>query len=72
MRPKLRFASIIGSYGWGSRAKEQIVNMIPNLKVELLEPVITMGLPKPEDFRALDNLAGVIAQKHEAMMKEPR
>jgi len=69
LRPKARFASIIGSYGWGSQAKEQIINMIPNLKVELLEPVIVKGLPKEEDFKALDALAGTIAQKHESISK---
>lgn len=64
LRPKTRFASIIGSYGWGSQAKEQIINMIPNLKVELLEPVIIRGLPREENFKALDNLANTIAEKH--------
>jgi flavorubredoxin len=64
LRPKTRFASIIGSYGWGSQAKEQIINMIPNLKVELLEPVIIKGLPIEEDFKALDTLASTIAEKH--------
>ena len=64
LRPNLKFASIIGSYGWGGKAVEQLLGMIPNLKVELLEPVITKGLPKEADFRALDSLADTIAQKH--------
>jgi flavorubredoxin len=64
LRPKTRFASIIGSYGWGSKAKEQIISMIPNLKVELLEPVIVKGFPNEENFKALDALAGTIAEKH--------
>ena len=69
LRPKTRFASIIGSYGWGSQAKEQIINMIPNLKVELLEPVIVKGLPKEEDFKALDALASTVAQKHKGFIE---
>jgi flavorubredoxin len=69
LRPKTRFASIIGSYGWGSQAKEQIISMIPNLKVELLEPVIVKGLPREEDFKALDTLASAIAQKHKSINK---
>jgi flavorubredoxin len=64
LRPDLKFASIIGSYGWGGKAVEQLLGMIPNLKVELLEPVISKGLPKEADFRALDSLADTIAQKH--------
>ncbi len=64
LKPKAKFASVIGSYGWGGRAIEQIVAMIPNLKVEILEPVLCKGFPKEADFKALDNLAASIAQKH--------
>jgi len=64
LRPKLRFASIIGSYGWGGKAVEQLAAMVPNLKVELLDPVLSKGFPKEADFRALDRLAETIAQKH--------
>ena len=64
LRPKLQFASIIGSYGWGSKAVEQLSGMIPNLKVEILDPVISKGFPKEADLKALDNLANSVAQKH--------
>jgi len=64
LRPNLKFASIIGSYGWGGKAVEQLAGTIPNLKVELLEPVLSKGFPKEADFRALDNLADTIVQKH--------
>ena len=64
IRPNLKFASIIGSYGWGGKTVEQLVGMLPNLKVELLEPILCKGHPKEADFKALDNLAEVIAQKH--------
>ena len=69
LRPKVKFASIIGSYGWGSRAIDDIIKLIPNLKVELLEPVLAKGLPNIEDFQALDNLASASAEKHLAMVK---
>jgi len=64
LRPKLKLASIIGSYGWGSRMVEQIKEMVPNLKVELLEPVVKKGFPKEEDFKELDRLADEILNKH--------
>ena len=64
LRPRLQFISIIGSYGWGSKAVEQLAAMIPNLKAEVLTPVISKGLPREEDFKALDNLASTIAAKH--------
>jgi flavorubredoxin len=64
LKPKARFASVIGSYGWGGKAVEQIAAAIPNLKVEILTPVICKGFPREADFQALDNLAATIAQKH--------
>ncbi len=64
LRPRLQFISIIGSYGWGSRAVEQLKGMIPNLKAEVLDPVISKGFPREEDFKAVDNLASTIAEKH--------
>ena len=64
LRPKLQFASIIGSYGWGGKMVDQLVGMLSNLKVEILEPVIAKGFPRGEDFEALDRLAAIIAEKH--------
>jgi flavorubredoxin len=64
LRPKLKFASIIGSYGWNSKAIEQIAGLIPNLKVEVLDPILCQGFPRAADFKALDNLAATIAAKH--------
>ena len=64
LRPKLRFVSIIGSYGWGGKTVEQLSAMLSNLKVEVLPPVLCKGFPREADFKALDNLANAIAQKH--------
>ena len=64
LRPRLQFISIIGSYGWGGKAVEQLTAMVPNLKAEVLAPVTSKGFPGEQDFRALDNLAGTIAEKH--------
>jgi len=67
LRPKTKFASIIGSYGWGSKMVEQLTSMLPNLKAEILEPVITKGFPKDNDFIALDKLADEILGKHKEL-----
>ncbi len=64
LRPNLKFVSIIGSYGWGGKTVEQLAAMITNLKVEILEPVLCKGFPREADFKALDNLAATIAEKH--------
>jgi flavorubredoxin len=66
LRPKTRFASIIGSYGWAGKTVEQLTAMIPNLKVELIEPVMVKGLPQDEDYLSLDRLADQILAKHQA------
>jgi len=64
LRPKAKFLSIIGSYGWGGKTVEMLAGMIPNLKVEIIEPILTKGLPSEADFKALENLAETIATKH--------
>ena len=64
LRPKVRFASVIGSYGWGGRTVEQLGGMISNLKVDILEPVLCKGFPREADFEALDALAAAITAKH--------
>ncbi len=64
LRPKTKFLSIIGSYGWGGKTVEILAGMIPNLKVEVIEPVLTKGRPSETDFSALENLAETIATKH--------
>ncbi|GBE13720.1 nitric oxide reductase [bacterium BMS3Bbin14] len=64
LRPRTKFLSIIGSYGWGGKTVEILAGMIPNLKVEVIEPVLVKGLPSEDAFKALDNLAETIATKH--------
>ena len=64
LRPKAKFLSIIGSYGWGGKTVETLAGMIPNLKVEVLEPVLCKGIPSVTDFEALDKLVSTIAEKH--------
>jgi flavorubredoxin len=64
LRPKVKFVSIIGSYGWGGKMVQQLADLIPNLKVEIFDPVVVKGYPGDEDFEALDKLAAIIAGKH--------
>ena len=67
LRPKAKFASIIGSYGWGGKMVEQLTGLISNLKVEFLKPVIAKGHPKDDDFEALEVLADEILAKHKEL-----
>ncbi len=67
LKPKAKFATVIGSFGWGGKMVEKIVGMLGNLKVELLSTVMVKGFPKENDFRALDNLADEIFEKHKSL-----
>ncbi len=67
LRPKTRFVSIIGSYGWGGKMPETIQSLIGNLKVEIIPPVIIRGNPRVDDFKALKRLATEILTKHKSV-----
>ena len=66
LRPKLKFVSIIGSYGWGGRTLELIKGMLTNIRADIIDPVIIKGYPKDQDFIKLDELAEEIIRKHKA------
>ena len=64
VRPKAKFATVVGSYGWKGKLVDQIVSLLPNLKVELIEPVVIKGKPDEEDFQKIDRLSDDIVAKH--------
>ncbi|MCK9174877.1 MAG: FprA family A-type flavoprotein [Desulforhopalus sp.] len=64
LRPNVKFLSIIGSYGWGGKTVEMLAGMVPNLKVEIIDPVLCKGVPGEDTFNALNNMADIIAEKH--------
>ncbi len=64
LKPKTKFLSIIGSYGWGGKTVDTLAGMISNLKVEILDPVFCKGMPREKDLQSLDQLAEKIAAKH--------
>ena len=63
LRPKTRFASVIGSFGWGSNMLKIITDMLPS-EIGIIEPVIVNGYPRQEDFNSLEKLADNILNKH--------
>jgi flavorubredoxin len=67
LRPKAKYASIIGSYGWGGKTVEQLTGMMTNLKAEVIEPVLAKGEPANDDFNALEKLADEILKKHKEL-----
>jgi flavorubredoxin len=66
LRPKTLFASVVGSFGWAGKAAEQVAASIPNLKVEVLPPMMCKGMPRRADLEAVDKLGELIFEKHKA------
>jgi flavorubredoxin len=64
LRPKTKFATVIGSYGWGGKSADVITKMLDHVKVELIPPVIIKGQPDEAAMQALDRLADEIVKKH--------
>jgi flavorubredoxin len=66
LRPKLKYAGVIGSYGWGGKAPETVTGLMGTLKLDWFDPVMVKGLPQEEDLAALDRLAAQIAERMQA------
>jgi flavorubredoxin len=71
LRPKARFAAVIGSYGWGGKVAETLQSMLTGAKVEFLEPVLVKGLPREKDLEALARLAEQIHQRCQGAATNP-
>lgn len=67
LRPKVKFVSFIGSYGWGGVLTQKLEEALSPIKAEKLEPVIIKGKPKQEDFEKLDVLIEEVYQKHKSL-----
>jgi len=63
LRPKLGYAGIVGSYGWGGKAADTVKSLTAPLNLEWLEPVMIKGLPRAEDYASLDRLADEMAKR---------
>lgn len=64
LKPNTKYLSIIGSYGWGGKTVDTLAGMIPNLKVEVIDPILCKGVPREDTLTALTNMAETIATKH--------
>jgi flavorubredoxin len=67
LRPKLKFVSVMGSYGWGGRMLDQITGLMGNLRVEMIDPLIIKGFPMEADYKKIDAMADEITQKHQEL-----
>ncbi|OUJ18673.1 Flavorubredoxin [Methanonatronarchaeum thermophilum] len=64
LKAKANYASIIGSYGWGSKIVDQIADTVSSLNLELIEPKIIKGKPTKKDLKLIEEMAEKIKEKH--------
>jgi flavorubredoxin len=62
LRPKAKYISVIGSFGWGGKLVETLQALLSNLKAEFLPPVLAKGLPRAKDYAAIEALAESLRQ----------
>ena len=67
LRPKAKFATIVGSYGWGGNLFGLIADLLKPLKLDVIEPLQVKGKPTEADLAKLDEIAETIYQKHLAL-----
>ena len=67
LKPKAKFATFVGSYGWGGNLFGMLSQMLSGLKVDAIEPVLVKGKPKKEDFEKLDILIDEIYNRHKSL-----
>ncbi|MBN2571217.1 MAG: FprA family A-type flavoprotein [Ignavibacteriales bacterium] len=67
LKPKLKYISIFGSYGWGGKTVEMIQANLNRLNAEILAPVLSKGHPRKEDLDLLDKLANQVYEKHKEL-----
>jgi flavorubredoxin len=67
IKPKLRHAVLIGSQAWGGKTVDILKGLLAGLKIEMFDPLMSKGLPTPEDLAAVDKLAETIQARHAAL-----
>lgn len=64
LKPKAKWATVVGSYGWAGKTVDVLAGLMGDLKVELYDPVMVKGMPRDEDYQELEVLADRIAEAH--------
>lgn len=67
LRPKLKIASFIGSYGWAGKLFEPLAECVSKLKLDVIEPIQVKGKATEADFKRIDHMAEAIYEKHKTL-----
>jgi len=63
LRPPIKFAAILSSYGWGGGAIKQVREVLEQLKVEAVGSVDVNGPPTEESIRQIGEIGMLLAKK---------
>ena len=67
LKPKAKYAALVGSYGWGGKLFDLIAQMLSGLKLDVIEPLQVKGKLKPADYEKLDSIIDSICKKHKEL-----
>lgn len=67
LRPKLKIASFVGSYGWAGKLFEPLADCVSKLKLDIIEPIQVKGRLTSDDYKKLDAMVESIYSKHKAL-----
>ena len=67
LKPKAKFASFVGSYGWGGKLFDILADILGKLRLDVIEPVQIVGRLKQDDFAKLDDMVKTIVEKHKSL-----
>lgn len=67
LKPKAKFASFVGSYGWGGNLFGILGDILAKLRLDVIEPVMVKGKPTTDDFKKLDDMVKSIVEKHKSL-----
>ncbi len=67
LKPKAKFASFVGSYGWGGKLFDILGELLAKLKLDIIEPVQVKGKLTKEDYSKLDIMVEAIVEKHKSV-----
>lgn len=67
LKPKARFASFVGSYGWGGKLFDILSDILAKLKLQTFEPVQVKGRITEQDYAKLDQMVDTIVENHKSV-----
>jgi len=63
LRPPLKYAALLSSYGWGGVAVKHLMEILGQLKIEVVGSVEVNGPPRDVEFNQISKLSKALAEK---------